>query len=83
MREYLFDDKDSIIHAILGLITPITLPFGFFIFMVFMIYEIQEPENPVSTLGDVLEYFTGLLFMLLFQLYVFIHTQKVLLLIKT
>jgi hypothetical protein len=82
VREYLFDDKDSIIHFILGAITPFILPIGFLVYFVFLIYEVLEPENPVSTLGDVIEYHSGLLFALLMQLYIYIQTHNFLLFIK-
>lgn len=63
MNEYIFDDPHSIIHSILGLITPIIaqklLPPAIAIIIVFTAYEATEKENPVSTIGDFVEFLIG------------------------
>ncbi len=61
MNEYVFDDKNSIIHVVLGFITvmlPVIL--GTVLFITFVSYEVHEHENAVSTIGDVVEYLVGL-----------------------
>ena len=68
MKEYIFDDRNSIIHFALGTITPFTKLLGVLIFLSFLIYETLEIENPVSTLGDFIEYVMGFLFGILLML---------------
>jgi len=60
MKTYLYDDRNSIIHTILGFASAL-LPYflGILVFLIYLIYEVREPENPVSTIGDVVEYLNG------------------------
>lgn len=64
-RLYVYDDKKSIIHTILGLISGYSiLKFPILtviITLLFTTYEATEYENPMSTLGDFIEYFTGII----------------------
>ena len=68
MKTYLYDDRNSIIHSVLGFIVPF-LPHlvGLIVFLVFLIYEVREPENPVSTVGDVVEFLNGFVLGLYFK----------------
>jgi len=61
---YVFDDKRSIFHFVLGLVLySICLPnFSLItelVTLVFIIYEATEPENPIGTLGDFVEFILG------------------------
>jgi len=63
MREYLFDDKRSIWHAVLGMLVavlgkrvPVLSVLGI---IVYVIYEVIENEKAVSTVGDVIEFVIG------------------------
>jgi len=61
---YVFDDKRSVFHFILGLVLySICLPNYYLITelvtLVFIIYEATEPENPIGTLGDFIEFILG------------------------
>jgi hypothetical protein len=73
VREYIFDDKGSIVHSILGMITPIIaqkmLLLALFLILAFTVYESVEPENPISTIGDFTEFIIGFLLGLLISLY--------------
>lgn len=68
MKTYLYDDRNSIIHSVLGFIIPF-LPhlIGLLIFLIFLIYEVQEKENPISTVGDVVEFLCGFVLGLYFK----------------
>jgi len=61
MDTYLFDDVDSVWHAVLGFLVGAFAPFllGAFIILVFLVYEVREPEDPVATVGDVVEFWSG------------------------
>lgn len=61
METYLFDDKDSLIHAFLGFIFLLFPLIGIFGWPVFVYYEWQEFEDPVATIGDVLEAVIGMI----------------------
>lgn len=60
MRDYLFDDWHSVIHAVFGFtvrFVPVWLrPV---IIIVYVLYEVMEEENAVSTVGDVVEFLVG------------------------
>ena len=63
MREYLFDDKRSIWHTMLGLLVAVLgkrMPvLGALGIIVYVIYEVIENEKAVSTVGDVIEFIIG------------------------
>ena len=61
METYLFDDRDSIIHAVLGFIFVLLPLIGILGWPVFVYYEWQEFEDPVATVGDVLEAVVGMI----------------------
>jgi len=69
MDTYLFDDVDSVWHAVLGFLVGAFAPFllGAFIILVFLVYEVEEPENPISTVGDVVEFMSGFMLGVLFR----------------
>ena len=58
-RLYLYDDKRSILHTLLGFLSAFTLAWGLVILVLYTLYEIQEKENPIATLGDVVEFIIG------------------------
>lgn len=61
-RVYLFDDKRSLWHVVLGFLSAFTLAYSLAILLLFTLYQIRERENPVSTLGDVLEFIIGYIY---------------------
>lgn len=66
MRQYLFDDWRSVVHAVLGAICAIGVHLEVGIlsalaFLIFILYELPEPESPVATIGDVFEFVIGYL----------------------
>ncbi len=67
MKTYLFDDRNSLIHALLGLLFALIPILGAVGWPAFVYYEWQEPEDPVSTIGDIWEagigFIEGLLIM--------------------
>jgi len=69
MKTYLFDDKRSLGHALLGFISAI-IPFhlGIIILISYTIYEIKEPENAVSTVGDLVEFIIGFMLGIMIKL---------------
>ena len=56
----LFDDKKSVIHFLLGLITPPLFPYSLIIPAAFTIYQLREKESIESKIGDFIEYMLGL-----------------------
>lgn len=60
MKTFLFDDKRSVGHAVMGALTAI-VPFylGALIIIGYTVYEVKEPENPIATVGDVVEFVVG------------------------
>ena len=60
MRTYLFDDKRSLWHAVIGCITGV-IPYYFAIPVVigYTLYEVREPEDPTATVGDMVEFIIG------------------------
>lgn len=79
MREYIFDDKNSVLHALLGYFTPVSMLIDsrlcmvmILLSVVYLLYEIREPERPWATVGDIVEYlwggFTGLVVVMLYVL---------------
>lgn len=59
-RVYLFDDKRSIWHVLLGFLSAFTLAYSLAILLLFTLYQIRERENPV--LGDVVEFLVGYIY---------------------
>lgn len=64
MREYLFDDWNSVVHAVYGVIAALLVFKGYgvisvILFFVYLVYELLEPERPVATVGDVVEFMVG------------------------
>lgn len=67
MRTYLFDDRNSVIHAVFGYILAMLSKYGGVVakvlsiiaFILFVVYEANEPENPSSTVGDIEEFIVG------------------------
>lgn len=58
-RLYLFDDRRSILHALLGFASAFLLAHGLLILLIYTVYEVRENETPVSTVGDVVEFLIG------------------------
>ena len=58
-RLYLFDDKRSLLHTVLGFLSAFTLAWGLLILVIFTLYEVREKEAPVATVGDVVEFIIG------------------------
>jgi len=79
MRTYLFDDRNSLIHALLGFLFALIPILGVIGWPVFVYYEWQEPEDPVATIGDIWEagigYIEGLLIVHAFHLTPLITTS--------
>ena len=61
-RLYLFDDKRSILHTVLGFLSAFTLAWGLLILVIFTVYEVREKEAPVATVGDVVEFILGYIY---------------------
>ena len=60
MKTYLFDDKRSVWHAVMGFISAVIPCYlGIPVIMGYAIYEVMEPENPVATVGDLVEFIIG------------------------
>ncbi|GAB6102376.1 hypothetical protein JCM16138_15990 [Thermococcus atlanticus] len=58
-RLYLYDDKRSIFHSILGFASAFLLVYGLLVLVIFTVYEVREKEAPVATVGDVVEFLIG------------------------
>jgi len=60
VRTYLFDDKRSFWHAVIGAVTAV-IPYYFAIPVVigYTLYEVTEPEDPTATVGDMVEFIIG------------------------
>ena len=61
-RLYLYDDKRSILHTLIGFLSAFTLAWGLVILVIYTLYEIREEESPVATLGDVVEFIIGYIY---------------------
>ena len=61
-RLYLYDDKRSILHTVLGFLSAFTLAWGLLILVIFTVYEVREKEAPVATVGDVVEFILGYIY---------------------
>jgi len=59
MRTYLFDDRNSLIHALLGFLFVLVPLLGAVGWPIFVYYEWQEFEKPEATIGDILEALIG------------------------
>jgi len=62
----IFDNLKSIVHLLLGVITPLLDGLGYIIFLIFLIYQIHEKEDVYHKLGDFIEYLIGFIISLLF-----------------
>ena len=60
MKTYLFDDKRSIWHAVLGFFVGV-FPWYLAVPVVlgYTVYEVKEPEDPTATVGDMVEFIIG------------------------
>jgi len=58
-RLYLFDDKRSVLHTVLGFASAFLLIYGLVVFFIYLVYEVREKEAPVATVGDVVEFLVG------------------------
>ena len=60
MKTYLFDDKRSVGHAVLGFISAVApAPIAPIIIVGYVTYEVMELEDPVATVGDIVEFIVG------------------------
>ena len=60
MKTYLYDDRNSLAHTMLGFAVPfLPLLIGLAATLAFLLYEVWEKENPVNTVGDVVEFLVG------------------------
>jgi len=69
MDKYLFDDFDSVIHAVLGFLIALFPLLGLVAWPIFVVYEVLEPENPISTVGDVVEAIVGFVYGIVVRLW--------------
>ena len=58
-RLYLYDDRRSVFHTVLGLASAFLLVYGLVFLLVYLVYEVREKERPVATVGDVVEFLIG------------------------
>ncbi|AFL94733.1 hypothetical protein CL1_0525 [Thermococcus cleftensis] len=58
-RLYLYDDKRSVFHTILGFASAFLLVYGLLVLVIYLVYEVREKEYPVATVGDVVEFLVG------------------------
>ena len=58
-RLYLYDDKRSVLHTVLGFFSGFLLGWSLLVLVIFTAYEVRENENPTATLGDVVEFLIG------------------------
>jgi len=58
-RMYLYDDRRSVLHSILGFASAFLLVYGLVILLIYLVYEVREKEAPVATVGDVVEFLVG------------------------
>lgn len=66
MREYLFDDRNSIVHAVLGFIVALMSSgsviwkiIATILLMIYVVYEVFEIERSIATVGDIVEFAVG------------------------
>lgn len=66
MREYIYDDRNSAMHSIMGMVVAGAFRqslwlrlIGVLMMILFAIYETREPEPAVSTVGDFVEFIFG------------------------
>ena len=58
-RLYLYDDRRSVLHTVLGFASAFLLVYGLAVFLIYLVYEVREKEAPVATVGDVVEFLVG------------------------
>ena len=56
---YVFDDKKSIWHFMLGLVSAYFKALSIIIIFCYIIYQLREREKPESKLGDFIEFLLG------------------------
>lgn len=61
MKTYLFDDRNSLIHAVLGFLFTLIPLLGAIGWPIFVYYEWQEFESPEATIGDIEEALIGVI----------------------
>lgn len=61
-RVYLFDDRNSLFHAVLGFFSAFLLGWSLLVLVIFTAYEVREPEDPTATVGDVVEFLLGYIY---------------------
>lgn len=63
MREYLFDDFNSVLHLLIGLAVALLgreCPvLGTITILIYVVYEVFEIERSVATVGDIVEFAVG------------------------
>ena len=69
MKTYLFDDKRSMFHSVLGFASAISPWYlGIPIIIGYTVYEVREPENAISTIGDLVEFIVGMMIGIIIKL---------------
>ncbi|NJE04189.1 hypothetical protein [Thermococcus sp. MV11] len=61
-RLYLYDDRRSILHTVLGFASAFLLVYGLLVLVIYLVYEVREKEYPVATVGDVVEFLIGYIY---------------------
>jgi len=61
-RVYIYDDKRSILHSLLGFVSAFLLWGSWVVIILFIVYQVTERENPTATLGDVVEFIIGYIY---------------------
>jgi len=59
IKIYIFDDKCSILHALLGALCALFIPYSIVFAVIYLVYQIAEKERLVYKLGDVIEFLLG------------------------
>ena len=59
IKIYIFDDKYSILHAMLGALCALFIPYSIVFAVIYLVYQIAEKERLVYKLGDVIEFLLG------------------------
>ncbi|NJE01840.1 hypothetical protein [Thermococcus sp. JdF3] len=58
-RLYLYDDKRSVFHTVLGFASAFLLVYGLVVLILYLVYQVREKEYPVATVGGVVEFLVG------------------------
>jgi len=59
VKIYIFDDKNSFLHALLGALCALFIPYSIIVAVIYLVYQIAEKERLVYKLGDVIEFLLG------------------------